>query len=326
MKKYIIIGLLFIVAIFLVMIFSNNNDYIKTGNLYISEILASNSYSYKDNDGNYSDYIELYNGYDYDIDLLGYYLTDKIVDVKKWSFPDITISAHEYLIIYASGKDKCKEKDACHTNFKLSKDKEMVSLIDSGGNIISRVSFNNLPNDISYSLVNGKYIKTIPTPKEENKSVKEEKENYDYKLSINEYMTHNKSSHYIQNGSFYDWVEIYNESNDVNLKNIYIKDNPNNLKKYKLRDEIIKKNEYAIIYLTGNEEIEEMYANFKLSDDDSKIIISDGVKIIDEVDVVKLPDNMSYGKYEGKWYYYYQATPGFSNKKAGLERINNENT
>ena len=41
MRKYMYIGLLFIIAFFLVMIFEPNNNYIKTGNLYINEILSS---------------------------------------------------------------------------------------------------------------------------------------------------------------------------------------------------------------------------------------------------------------------------------------------
>ena len=326
MKKYIVIGLLFIVAIFLVMIFSNNDDYVKTDNLYISEILASNSYSYKDNDGDYSDYIEIYNGYSYDINLEGYYLTDKIVDAKKWTFPNITIKSHEYLVIFASGKNKCEEKLMCHTNFKLSKDKEVVSLIDRDGNIISRVIFNELNNDESYSYVNGKYIKTTPTPGSENKSIEiKNNDTSDYELSINEYMTHNKNSHYAKNGGFYDWVEIYNETDEsLNLNGVYLTDNPNNLKKYKLPDIIVKSKEYLVIYLTGGEKIEEAYANFKLSDNDTKLILSDGKKIYDEVEIVKLPDNVSFGKYEDKWYYYYNATPGKENTKIGLERIDQD--
>ena len=181
-----------------------------------------------------------------------------------------------------------------------------------------------MPNDVSLSYINNEYIKTLPTPGSENKVVEIKEDNINYKLSINEYMIHNKSSHYTKNGSFYDWVEIYNDGNDVNLNNIYITDNPKNLKKYKLPDKVIKNMEYLVIYLTGGEEIDEVYTNFKLSENDTKIIISNGIKIIDEVEIVKLPDNVSYGKYENNWYYYYNVTPGSSNKKIGLERIDED--
>ena len=73
MKKASLIIILFIVAILLVILFQKDDSYIKTGNLYINEIVASNSYTYKDSDGEYSDYIELYNDNDYDVNLLIYY-------------------------------------------------------------------------------------------------------------------------------------------------------------------------------------------------------------------------------------------------------------
>ncbi len=168
MRKEIIIVGLFIVAIILVMIFKPDDSYIKSGGLFINEIVASNSYSYKDNDGEYSDYIEIYNDNNYDINLNGYRLTDSIYEVNKWRFPDITIKAHEYLVIFASGKNKCKTSDKCHVNFKLSSDGETISLIDDTGNIISRVSYKELKNDYALSYVKGKYIVTKPTPGKEN--------------------------------------------------------------------------------------------------------------------------------------------------------------
>ena len=106
MKRYILIISLFIIAIVLVILFGNNHDYIKMGKLYISEIVPSNSYTIKDNNGEYSDYIEIYNGYN-DMSLEGFKLSDSEYDTKKWVFPDITIKKDEYLIIYASGKNDC---------------------------------------------------------------------------------------------------------------------------------------------------------------------------------------------------------------------------
>ena len=50
MKRLGLIVILFCVAIILVMIFQKDDSFIKTGGLYISEIVASNSYTYKDSD------------------------------------------------------------------------------------------------------------------------------------------------------------------------------------------------------------------------------------------------------------------------------------
>ena len=99
MKKFLLIIGLFVIAFLLAFIFDKNNDYIKIGNLYISEIVASNSYTHKNADLEFSDYIELYNDNDYSINLHNYKLTDSIYESNKWIFPDIIIDSHEYLII-----------------------------------------------------------------------------------------------------------------------------------------------------------------------------------------------------------------------------------
>ena len=319
MKRVGIIIGLFVVAIILVIIFKNDDSFIKLGGFYINEIVASNSYTYKDNDGEYSDYIELYNSNDYDINLSGYRLTDSLFEVNKWRFPDITIKANSYLVIFASGKSKCKESDKCHVNFKLNSEGETISLIDDTGNIISRVSYKDLKNDNALSYVNGKYIVTKPTPGAENST--EEIKTVDiskYKIRINEYLTHNKGANYNSNGEYSDWVELYNEGDDISLLGLSLTDEEKNLNKFMLPDKVIKKGEYLLIYLNGGHD---GGANFKLSDNDKKIILSANGKIISEADIVKLDKNMSYGYKDGKWLYFYTPTPGYENNTKGIERI-----
>lgn len=323
MKKIGTIIILFIVAILLVILFKGDDSFIKRGGLYISEIVASNSYTYKDSDGEFSDYIELYNSNDYDINLENYKLTDSIYEVDKWTFPSITIKAKSYLVIFASGKNKCKESDKCHVNFKLSSSGEIVSLIDNTGNIISRVSFSELKNDCALSYVDGKYIVSLPTPGEENSSEKiKTVDASKYKIRINEYLSHNKGANYNSVGEYSDWVELYNAGDDISLLGLSLSDEEKNLNKFMLPDKIIKKGEYLVIYLNGGKEVKDsITANFKLSDNDKKIILSAGGKKIDEKEVVKLEKNMSYGLKNDKWLYFYTPTPGKENNTSGVERI-----
>lgn len=322
MKKVLIILGLFLIAFLLVFIFSKDDNYIKVGNLYINEIVASNSYTYKNQDLEFDDYIEIYNGNNYSVNLSNYRLTDSIYESKKWVFPDIAINPNEYLLIYASGKNKCEDKYNCHTNYKLKKDGEIISLIDNTGNIISRVSFSNLNSDESLSYINKKYVITIPTPGKEN-ILKEKKNNGNYTVKLSEYMSHNKNFNYSSNGDSYDFIEIYNYGDDsVNLDGLALSDTEEELNKYIFPEKIIKSHEYLVIYLTGGVEIEnDLYANFKLSNSDKKIVLSVNNKIIDEVSVVKLKDNMSYGRVDNQWYYFYIPTPGKENNTKKVEEI-----
>ena len=40
------------------------------------------------------------------IDLSGWYLTDDAADLTQWQFPDVTLATGEYLVVFASGKDR----------------------------------------------------------------------------------------------------------------------------------------------------------------------------------------------------------------------------
>ena len=329
MKNVVIVISLFVFVSILVIIFpGNSSKYIKSSKLYISEILASNNY-FIDNIGETSDYIEIYNGYNYDVNLDGYYLSDSEFDIKKWEFPNIEIKSKEYLVIYASGIDVCDlENKICHTNFNLSSGGEIVTLTDNNGNIISKVKYPKLDLDKSYSYSKNKYIITNPTPYKKNDNKKySEKDKINYDIKITEYMTHNNRSHYDSFGNYYDWVELYNNGDDVSLKDMYISDDKNDLLKFKLPDVVIKSNEYKIIYF-NKKDIKydnDIYVNFGLSDNDKNIVISDGEKIIDIVDIVVLKDDMSYGLKDDKWQYFMTATPGSENITSSFESFGGSN-
>lgn len=327
MKKYIPIIILFTILILLVALIPNlNSNFIKNSKLYINEVLPSNKYTIKDDDSESSDYIEIYNGYNSDINLQGYYLSDSEYETKKWSFPSITIKSHEYLLIYASGKDKVDfDNKILHTNFKLSSTGEVITLTDKQGNIISKISYSEMLPDISYGHDQGKYIPMTPTPNTKNyhQEYQSNKEDLTNKIIINEYLTNNRRSNYESNGGYYDWVELYNQtSNDITLDNIYLTDNEQDLIKFKIPKVTIKSHDYLLVYLSNNQKNTEdgIYANFKLSSKET-LILSDGKNIFDKVTTIELPEDISYGLKDNQWLYFPSPTPGTANTTAGISKI-----
>ncbi|MFC1650030.1 CotH kinase family protein [Candidatus Latescibacterota bacterium] len=104
----------------------------------INEIMASNTSTYMDEDGDYADWIEIYNPGDTRIDLNGYGLSDRQDNPYKWIFPPVILKPKEYLIVYASGKDRASIANL-HTNFKISTDGETLALTDPTGAICDSV-------------------------------------------------------------------------------------------------------------------------------------------------------------------------------------------
>jgi hypothetical protein len=75
-------------------------------NLKINEVMASNSTTITDEDGDYPDWIELYNHGSDTIDLNGYGLSDNENNPFKWVFPNIIFQPQQHLLIFASDKDR----------------------------------------------------------------------------------------------------------------------------------------------------------------------------------------------------------------------------
>jgi hypothetical protein len=99
----------------------------------ISEFMAANSTTLADEDGAYSDWIELHNPDATPIDLTGWYLTDSASHKTKWQFPAVTLPAGAYLVIFASNKNRRDPATRLHTNFALRANGEYLALLKPDG-------------------------------------------------------------------------------------------------------------------------------------------------------------------------------------------------
>ncbi len=96
--------------------------------ILITEFMAKDNYVLRDDDGQFVDWIELYNPTNQPVDLTGWHLTDDNTRPHKWTFPATLLNAGDYLIVYASGKDRATPGAALHTNFLLSSEGEYLGL------------------------------------------------------------------------------------------------------------------------------------------------------------------------------------------------------
>jgi len=121
--------------------------------LVINEVMASNSSTNTDPQGQYDDWIEIYNYGSISVDAGGLYLTDNPANPTKWQIPVndpavTTITPQSYLVIWA---DEDVEDEGLHADFKLSADGETVCLFDiDGTSLLDSMTFPQLPSDVSY--------------------------------------------------------------------------------------------------------------------------------------------------------------------------------
>ena len=119
--------------------------------LVINEIMASNFSAVADQDGEYDDWVELYNGNSFSLNLNGYFLSDNENDLTKWTFPNVTIPANDYLIVWCDTAGGTQA--GLHTTYRLSADQEEVYLTDPTETVIDAVHFVNMPTDKGYARV-----------------------------------------------------------------------------------------------------------------------------------------------------------------------------
>jgi hypothetical protein len=95
----------------------------------INEFMAANSVGLKDEDGDTSDWIEIFNPDATPVSLAGYFLTDNTNKLNKWKFPAVTLNPGAFLTVFASGKDRIDPTKKLHTNFSLNRDGAYLGLV-----------------------------------------------------------------------------------------------------------------------------------------------------------------------------------------------------
>ncbi|MCK4796908.1 MAG: CotH kinase family protein [Spirochaetes bacterium] len=133
------------------------------------QINEAQSYNYDfiaDEDGEYHDWIEIYNISNQTINLSQYYLSDSKKDLFKWQFPETYLYPQEYLLVFASLKDRKDPMANLHSNFKIDSDGEKIYLTKSNKITVDMAELPELYNNLSYIRINSTTweISDNPTP------------------------------------------------------------------------------------------------------------------------------------------------------------------
>ena len=288
--------------------------------LIISEILPSNEGNVII-DGNLYGYIEVTNTGDSDINLKDYYLTNDDKILYKYKFEDVVLKPNSSYVVYENDSNL----------FKIKHKKGTVYLTCKDG-IVDTVSYESLSNGLAYIKFEDIWYQSADiSPGDLNTT--NGKINYINKLDvvpngliISEIMSSN-NTYLPQNGNkFYDWIELYNNSDtDINLKDYYLSNNKDDNKMYKLPDRIIKTHEYFILMASGDVSLSNDYlhTNFKLSSDEG-LVLFNGDIIVDSLFIHNIPKGYSYGRSLANGHYYFQVpTPNYANDENGIREFSN---
>ncbi|NQU25444.1 MAG: CotH kinase family protein, partial [Candidatus Nealsonbacteria bacterium] len=132
--------------------------------LLITEFMAVNESTLADVDGDFSDWIEIHNPTAAAINLDGWYLTDKPGNLTKWEFPGHELAPGEYLVVFASEKDRTDPAGQLHTNFKLAGGGEYLALVEPDGQTVALAYTPEFPpqfGDVSYGVASAAETTTL---------------------------------------------------------------------------------------------------------------------------------------------------------------------
>ena len=132
------------IFIFILVLLTYSSVFCQT--VVINEFMAKNESFCTDQNGEYDDWIELFNNTNDDLNLGGFFLSDDPADITRWAFPDTIITAAGFLLIWA---DEDESQQGLHTNFKLSAGGESIILSSPDSAIIDQIMFEAVNSDIS---------------------------------------------------------------------------------------------------------------------------------------------------------------------------------
>ena len=120
--------------------------------LYINEFMASNDTSFADENGDYDDWIEIYNPDSVAVDIGGMFISDDLADLTAFQIPatapdSTTIPPKGFLVLWA---DKESEQGVLHVEIKLSGGGEQIALTAPNGAVIDSLTYGEQTADISY--------------------------------------------------------------------------------------------------------------------------------------------------------------------------------
>lgn len=307
----------------------------QSSSIVISEVMADNATYIPDEDGEYFDWVELYNTTSNAVNLNGWCLSDDASNPTKWRFPDVSINAGEYMVIYCSGKNRAVAGNNLHTNFKLRAEGEMAVLSNAQGIVQYSVSFTNMKSDRSMSLYEGNYTTDLaPTPGLANTTasaaiMEQRMANANAsKVFISE-VSAGTSRTSDTEGTQPEWIELVNMSAEtVDLSDWGLSDDAGHPRKWQFpQGARINPGEYLVITL-ASEDVQSVssgtyQANFGLSlladaEETVTLCTPDG-SVVDRMPLPRQYASISYGRIDGQdgFFYLAKTTKGSRNENTG---------
>ena len=300
--------------------------------LVISEIMPANSAAVTDENGNYGDWVEIWNSTNREINLEGIGLSDR-GDSIRFLFPNVSLAPDGRAVVFCDNTNLSQAGKIFHAKFKLSSVGETVYLYDPSAYLIDSCKYPVMSSDESWSLTEDGWRSVTwfspwyeNTP-EGNLHYRESISVADGALVINEVMADPLSGLRDDDDELCDWIELYNTTDRViQLDQYGLSDNERKPLKWRFPDgAVIQPHGYYLVLCTGKNRMDTArngvpHTNFRLSAEKETIVLTDSRgRVLDRVMIDNLPEDCSYGRNDqGTMQTFESPTPTLPNNESGF--------
>lgn len=283
----------------------------------ISELMVKNDATLLDSDGEFSDWFELVNTSDSPVSLAGWRVSDG-EDKSGWSFPDVTIDAGGYLLVFASSKESTGTE--IHASFSLSEDETLYLYAPENYLADSAPNVSTMADHSSVRRADGSFEDCIwPTPGYSNDA-----EGYELfcaahtatsPLVINEVMVYNDSYNRQPDGEYYDWVELKNVSEEpIMLAEYYLSDDKDNPMLWRLPERYLDPGALLVVHCSGNSDLstsDTVHSNFSLNSTSERLYLTSAAqqRVTDYVWLHDIFKDWTVGRMDGQSGFFYLSSP-----------------
>lgn len=295
----------------------------------ISEAMPQNKSVLPDENGAYSDWIELHNPTAEAIDLAGWSLTDDATQPRQFVFPSAVLEPGACMILFADKTNRIDSANGVfHLPFSIKKEGESLRLFDSRTHLVSVLHVPRLAENQSFGLneAGQPTVLDVPTPGVFGTTpiqpavTEPAPEPEKAQVRLNEYSTSKTQTLLAESGDFVSWVELYNpDEQPVTLTGFSLTDNEDKPDKWQFPAVTLEGKSFLVILLSGETKAYdgtgELHADFSLKGKEETLLLFDDLgREVDRCKVYPLRSNLSCGRTKEGWRFFACATPGGPNK------------
>ncbi len=299
--------------------------------LVISEVMSANASALPDENGQFTDWFELWNQGTEELDLKDITVSNR-PDKAKFIFPEHILPPDGRVIVFCDKTNRNDPGRPFHANFKLSSIGTELYVFDTTGHVLRTLKIPTLnPNEVYALQANGEYIKT-PEYSPGFANTPEGHQAYlgQYAVTagdivINEIMPAARSGLRDEDNELSDWIELYNRSDrDYPLDNLALSDNPDRPVKWVFPEgAMIPAKGYYVVFCSGKDRLNAQgfpHTNFSLAAEGEVVTLSTRQgQLLDRVQFSLVPADRSWGRdpVTDTWRLFNMGTPGAPNDASG---------